>query len=60
MTVENDVIEKAQSSLTLVRGLGYNLIRRAERRARRNKVGTWSMLDPCEARIQMTMETDHG
>ena len=51
---------KAQSSLTLVRGLGYKVIRWAERRARRNKVGAWSMLDPCKACIIITMEADHG
>jgi len=51
---------KAQSSLTLVRGLGYKVIRWAERRARRNKVGAWSMLDPCKACIIITMEADHS
>ena len=51
---------KAQSSQTLVRELGYKVIRWAERRARRNKVGAWSMLDPCEACIIITMEADHS
>ena len=51
---------KAQSSLNLVRGLGYKVIRWAERRERRNKVGAWSMLDPCKACIIITMEADHS